>query len=62
MLHVFEFVGIFREAGVKVNIIPEKAVLEVGFRAPTDKELSILKRKIVACFEAAAASSGCQVG
>ena len=57
----FMIVGIFKEAGVKVNIIPERAVLEVTVRAPTDKEKSALKQKVVECFKAAAMATGCEV-
>ena len=56
------FVGIFKEGGVKVNIIPERAVLEVTVRAPTDRMKATLKQKVVECFKAAAIATGCEVG
>ena len=58
----FVILGIFKEGGIKVNIIPERAVLEVTVRAPTDTEKSALKKKVVRCFKAAAAATGCEVG
>ncbi|XP_060576226.1 peptidase M20 domain-containing protein 2-like [Ruditapes philippinarum] len=52
---------IIKEGGVKVNIIPEKAVLHISFRAPTDAEKETLKAKVVEIYKAAAAATGCQV-
>ena len=53
--------GIIKEGGVRVNIIPEKAVLQLAVRAPLDKDVALLKEKVVACFHAAATATGCQV-
>jgi metal-dependent amidase/aminoacylase/carboxypeptidase family protein len=44
-----------------VNIIPEKAVLHISFRAPTDAEKETLEAKVVEIYKAAAAATGCQV-
>uniref|UniRef100_A0A1I8H920 Peptidase M20 domain-containing protein 2 n=1 Tax=Macrostomum lignano TaxID=282301 RepID=A0A1I8H920_9PLAT len=51
--------GIVKEGGQRPNIIPERAVLEYYIRAPTDKELAVLRRKVDACFDAAALATGC---
>ena len=50
--------GIITEGGVKPNIIPEYTQLEYMIRAPTDEELGVLKKKVTACFEAAASATG----
>ncbi|XP_045165056.2 peptidase M20 domain-containing protein 2-like [Mercenaria mercenaria] len=52
---------IIKEGGVKVNIIPEKAVLHIGIRAPTDSEMHILKSKVVEIYKVAAVATGCRV-
>ena len=53
--------GVITNGGTKPNIIPEKTELEYWVRAPTAIELVTLKKKVVACFEAAAKATGCQV-
>ena len=53
--------GVITNGGTKPNIIPEKTELEYWVRAPTAMELVTLKKKVVACFEAAAKSTNCQV-
>ena len=53
--------GIIKEGGIRVNIIPEQAVVQLAVRAPTDKDVAVLKEKIAACFHAAATATGCQV-
>jgi len=50
--------GVFRNGGVKPNIIPDKASLEYYFRAPSDDEMDHLKEKLIGCFEGAAKSTG----
>ena len=60
-LTLFLHLGIIKEGGIRVNIIPEKAVLQLAVRAPTDKDVKLLKEKVVACFHAAATATGCQV-
>ena len=44
-----------------MNIIPEKAVVQLAVRAPLDRDVALLKEKVVACFHAAATATGCQV-
>ena len=53
--------GIITNGGAKPNIIPEKAQLLYYFRAPNDKELSVLKEKAIAIFHSAAEATGCKV-
>ena len=50
--------GVITEGGIKPNIIPDRAQLSYYIRAPTDKELDMLKEKVSGCFEAAATASG----
>ena len=50
--------GIFTEGGVKPNIIPDRAQLNYYIRALTDKELDVLKEKVISCFETAASATG----
>ena len=54
--------GVITNGGVKPNIIPEKTTLLYYIRTPIKEELEVLKGKMIACFEAAAKASGCQVG
>ena len=53
--------GIFTNGGAKPNIIPEKSQLQYYIRALTVPELQTLKDKVVACFQAAALATGCEV-
>ena len=53
--------GIFTNGGAKPNIIPEKAQMQYYIRALTVPELQTLKDKVVACFQAAALATGCEV-
>ena len=53
--------GIITNGGTKPNIIPEKASMEYFIRAPTKSEVYALTKKVRACFEAAASTTGCQV-
>ena len=53
--------GIITNGGVKPNIIPESTSMEFYIRAPTIKEVQEVRKKVVACFEAAALSTGCEV-
>ena len=50
--------GVFEDGGVKPNIIPDKSVLKYYFRAPTNKELSVLIEKAKGCCEGAATATG----
>ena len=47
--------------GIEPSIIPEKASLFYYIRAPTRKEVLILRKKVEACFEAAAHATGCSL-
>lgn len=53
--------GIFTNGGAKPNITSEKCSLKYYVRAPTLSELDVLKKKVIACFEAAAQATGCTV-
>ena len=53
--------GVITNGGVKPNIIPEKASMSYYIRAPTPSELKILRKKVEACFEAAARATGCSL-
>ena len=50
--------GVFTEAGVKPNIIPERASLQFQVRASNAVELKVLHNKMQACFDAAAVATG----
>lgn len=51
---------IITNGGSKINVIPDKAVMEVGVRAPTNDGVNELELKVKACIEAAALATGCQ--
>ena len=53
--------GVILEGGYKSNIIPERAVMHVSWRAPTDAELHELKVKVMNIVNAGATSTGCTV-
>lgn len=53
--------GVITNGGTKPNIIPEKSSMEFYIRAPTMNEVKVVQKKVVACFEAAALSTGCEV-
>lgn len=53
--------GIIVDGGAKVNIIPERSVLHIAVRAPTDAELRQLESRVKHIFESAAVATGCQV-
>ena len=50
--------SVITEGGVKPNIIPDRAQIQYYIRAPTDKELDVLKEKVINCFESAATATG----
>jgi uncharacterized membrane protein YgdD (TMEM256/DUF423 family) len=50
--------GIITEGGLAANIVPERASCRFYVRAPTSTS-SALKKRVHACFEAAALSTGC---
>ncbi|HEX4156860.1 MAG TPA: M20 family metallopeptidase [Rhizomicrobium sp.] len=53
--------GIITEGGLAANIVPERAGCRFYVRAADMHELSALKARVQACFEAAALSTGCRV-
>ena len=53
--------GVITNGGVKPNIIPEKSSMFYYIRAPTTKEVLLLRKKVEACFEAAARATGCSM-
>ncbi|XP_022102600.1 peptidase M20 domain-containing protein 2-like [Acanthaster planci] len=52
---------IITNGGAAVNVIPDKAELTCNIRALDEADLNILKKKLIACAEGAAATSGCKV-
>ena len=50
--------GVFKDGGVKPNIIPDKSSLKYYFRAPDNKELEVLLEKAKGCWEGAALATG----
>lgn len=53
--------AIIREGGTATNIIPDRAVGEFGFRAPTREALARLRDRVEACLNAGALSAGAEV-
>jgi amidohydrolase len=53
--------GIFNEAGIAPNIVPDHAVGTFYVRAPDGVTLAELKKRVQNCFEAGALSTGCEV-
>ncbi|KAI9216441.1 hypothetical protein BC828DRAFT_441450 [Blastocladiella britannica] len=53
--------GIITNGGSKSNIIPDLTTAKFIARAPTSERLDVLVEKVVACFSAAAQSSGAQL-
>lgn len=52
-------IGLFvREGGAVTNIIPERAIVDCEVRAFDVDEMSALKQRVLACFEAGALASG----
>ncbi|XP_028419261.1 peptidase M20 domain-containing protein 2-like [Dendronephthya gigantea] len=52
---------VFKDGGVKPNIIPDTSVLKYYFRAPDNEELVDLMAKAKGCWEGAASATGCTV-
>lgn len=52
--------GIITEGGLAANIVPERAACRFYVRAADGDTLHHLKRRVHACFEAAALSTGCK--
>ena len=53
--------GIISHGGVKPNIIPDFTEAYFYARAPTMAEVQVVKAKLVACAEGAAAATGCEL-
>lgn len=53
--------SVILEGGVKSNIIPERAVMQIGYRSPTPDELRKLSERITRIVKLAAESHGCEV-
>ena len=53
--------GIFNEAGLAPNIVPDRAVGTFYVRAANGLELAELKIRVKNCFEAGALAAGCEV-
>jgi len=53
--------GIITDGGMAPNIVPERAACRFYVRARDMHELAALKKRVQACFEAAALSTGCKV-
>lgn len=51
--------GIITEGGLAANIVPERASCRFYVRAADVHELAVLKKRVQACFEAGALSTGC---
>jgi amidohydrolase len=51
--------GIITEGGLAPNIVPERASCRYYVRAVDVHELALLKKRVHACFEAAALATGC---
>ncbi|MBI3675845.1 MAG: M20 family metallopeptidase [Proteobacteria bacterium] len=52
--------GIITEGGLAPNIVPERASCRYYVRAADVHELAMLKKRVHACFEAAALATGCK--
>lgn len=53
--------GIITQGGAAPNIVPDHTVGQFYVRAANEKDLSHLKPRVQACFEAGAKGSGCEV-
>ncbi|MGH6987189.1 MAG: M20 family metallopeptidase [Caulobacteraceae bacterium] len=53
--------GIITEGGLAPNVVPERAACQFYVRAANAARLGELKRRVQACFEAGALSSGCRL-
>lgn len=53
--------GVFTDAGVKPNIVPDRAAAEWYVRSGTSSSLQPLKERVLACLEAGALAAGCQM-
>jgi amidohydrolase len=55
------FHGIITDGGKAANIIPDRAAARFMVRSPDNTYLSDLRRRVLACFEGAAAATGCEL-
>ncbi|KAF4854329.1 Peptidase M20 domain-containing protein 2 [Colletotrichum siamense] len=53
--------GIFTDAGIKSNVIPDFAAVEYAVRAPTIEKTLELRDRVVANFRAGAIATGCKM-
>lgn len=53
--------GIITDGGLAANIIPERAAGRFMVRSPDNAYLVELRRRVLACFEGAAAATGCEL-
>jgi amidohydrolase len=53
--------GVFTDGGGKPNIVPSRAQMEWYVRSPTVAGLQVLKERVIACLEAGATASGCDL-
>ena len=55
------FHGIITDGGKAANIIPDRAAARFMVRSPDNGYLHDLRRRVLACFEGAAAATGCEL-
>jgi len=55
------FHGIITDGGKAANIIPDRAAATFMVRSPDNAYLRDLRRRVLACFEGAAAATGCEL-
>lgn len=55
------FHGIITDGGKAANIIPDRAAARFMVRSPDNAYLQDLRRRVLACFEGAAAATGCEL-
>jgi amidohydrolase len=55
------FHGIITDGGKAANIIPDRAAARLMVRSPDNAYLQELRRRVLACFEGAAAATGCEL-
>jgi amidohydrolase len=53
--------GIITDGGKAANIIPDRAAATFMVRSPDNAYLHELRRRVLACFEGAAAATGCEL-
>ncbi|MGH2492329.1 MAG: M20 family metallopeptidase [Candidatus Limnocylindria bacterium] len=55
------FHGIITDGGKAANVIPDRAAARFMVRSPDNAYLGDLRRRVLACFEGAAAATGCEL-